>query len=269
MRSIGVMVLGLVVVACSSQAGNNGGGGSGANGGTGGFGNAGGSGNSGGAGNAGGAGGASAGTCMDIMACIVKCPDADATCPDTCYAAGNPTGQSQLLALLDCMSKNQCNDAPCTETQCSNELSTCLDSSTDPGGTTNPGGNVPPGSIPPELVGDWSSAGADEVSELIFGADGSAQHINYKNSGIGSCGVSIVASWKVGSVVASGDQLTITLGPGSTSVVWDAGCGESYVNPTEGRVLTYKYALQTTGTPGMWLTDLSCTGQYCEEFYKK
>ncbi len=209
-------------------------------------------------------------TCMDILSCIADCPDADANCPDVCFGAGAQEGQSQLVVLLTCMDQKQCADVACIETQCAPELTTCLNSSTTGGGTPNPGGTVPAGAIPPELVGYWVSPGSSDVSDFTFFADGSAIHTKYKESSVGSCSMSVNSEWKTGSVLAAGDQLTVTLADGVTAVAWVGGCGSSYTNVSPGKVLQLKYALDLAGPkPGIWLTDLSCTGEYCEEFFQK
>lgn len=264
-------------IACVSTQNEDGGSGGAGNAGnaagagnTGNTGNVGGAAGSGGTGATGGGSGQSGGTCMDILACIAECPDGDTSCPDTCYAAGSSTGQAQLMALLTCMDQNQCADVACIETLCNSELVTCLSTSTAGGGTPNPGGTVPGGSIPPELVGHWVDPGSTEVADFTFGADGSAQHTKYKESWVGSCSMSVNSEWSTGSAVASGDQLTVTLADGVTSVAWVGGCGTGYTNTAPGKVLQFQYSLDLSGPkPGLWLTDLSCTGEYCQDYYEK
>jgi hypothetical protein len=209
-------------------------------------------------------------TCMDILSCIAECPDADQTCPDDCYAQGSEAGQEQLLALLTCMDQAACEDVGCTEAMCDVELTTCLDSSTTGSGTPNPDGGVPAGNVPPELVGHWTSPGSSEVEEFTFNADGTATHSRYKESGLGSCSMSVLSQWNTGSAVVQGDRLTVTLADGATSVAWYGGCGTGYTNPAPGKTLEYTYALDLSRSPtGLWLTDLSCTGQYCETYFHK
>ncbi|MEZ4222800.1 MAG: hypothetical protein R3B13_17800 [Polyangiaceae bacterium] len=258
------------LAACSSSKSNNGGSGGTGAGGGGGVGNVGGGGgvgNVGAGGNAGGGGSPSTanGSCFDILGCIANCPDGDDACLDTCFAGGSSTGQQQLLALLTCMDQKQCTEVSCIETQCTNELATCLDSSTV-GGNPNPGGTVPTGSIPTELVGHWVRPGSTDIADFTFGADGSAQRTQYKESSIGSCDMSIDTKWLQGSVVASGNQLTVTLADGVTTVAWIGGCGSNYQNPAAGKVLQYQYRLDASG---LWLTELSCTGELCEVLYQK
>lgn len=212
-------------------------------------------------------GGAATSTCLDIMNCIAGCANNDNACVDACYAAGSPTGQSQLLDLLNCMNAQQCTDVPCVQTQCSTPLQTCVGSSTTGGGTTNTGG-VPPGNVPPELVGSWSGAGWDEDIQLTLNADGSAALMRYKQSSIGSCDMGVTSRWTTGSAVASGNQLTLTLGPGTTTVVWVGGCGSNYQNPTDGVVYRYSYQLDTSRSPAyLTLIDLDCTSgpDYCTD----
>ncbi len=262
MTKMGIAFLAAWVgLACTSQTQ----GGPGA-GGTGNTGNTGGTGNTGNTGGTGGGTGANAGTCMDIMQCFATCADTDTACPDACYAAGSTDGQNQMLALLNCMDQWQCADVSCIETQCPTQLVTCLDSSTTGGGTTNPGGSVPPGSIPAELVGYWVRPSSDEVYDYTFNADGSASHNNFKNSELGSCSMTVHSEWTTGSVVAQGDVLTVALADGTTSVAWSGGCGSGYTNPAPGKVIHLQYQLDASG---LWLTDLDCTGPYCQELYKK
>jgi hypothetical protein len=226
----------------------------------------------GGAGGSGGSGGAPVGysTCMDLLSCIADCPETDANCPDACYSAGAAPAQSQLLALLTCMDDKKCEDVTCTEAQCPTELVTCLESSTTGGGTPNPDGGVPTGAIPAELVGYWVQPGWSDVSDFTFAAGGSAIHTKYKESSVGSCSMSVNSEWKTGSVAAKGDELTVTLAEGVTAVAWIGGCGTGYTNAAPGKVLNFKYALDLAGDkPGIWLTDLACTGENCKAFYQK
>jgi hypothetical protein len=207
---------------------------------------------------------------MDILSCIAECPDADATCPDVCYEKGSPGGQAELVELLKCMDANKCEDVACIEAQCATPLQTCLTSSTSGGGTPNSDGGVPPGSIPPELVGTWTQPGSTDWSGFTFSADGSATHSKYKETWIGTCSMSANTDWTNGSAVASGNVLTVTLGEGVTAVAFVGGCGTGYSKASPGKVMSLKYALDSSnGQPGIWLTDLACTGEYCENYYKK
>ena len=137
------------------------------------------------------------------------------------------------------MDRAACEDAACTEVHCGTELRTCLDASTTAAGTPNPDGGVPTGNVPSELVGHWTSPGSSEVEDFTFNADGTATHSNYKESGIGSCSMSVLSQWNTGSAVVQGDRLTVTLAEGTTSVAWYAGCGTGYTNPAPGRILEY------------------------------
>ena len=58
--------------------------------------------------------------------------------------------------------------------------------------------------------------------------------------------MSVTSSWPTGSAAASGNQLTVTLGAGTTTVVWVGGCGSNYQNPAEGKILRYSYELDTS-----------------------
>jgi hypothetical protein len=210
------------------------------------------------------------GTCMDVLTCIGDCPDADQGCPDGCYATGSEAGQNQLLALLTCMDDAACVDVTCIESSCDPELNTCLGDSTTASGTPNPSGDVPDGDIPSELVGHWTSPGSSEVTEFTFNADGTATYSAYKESGIGTCSMSVVSQWNTGSATVQGDLLTVTLADGTTSVAWDGGCGTGYTNPTGGKIFEFSYALDDSRSPpGLWLTDLSCTGDACQAYYRK
>ncbi len=216
-------------------------------------------------------GGGSAATvdtsCTGILTCVGDCPDSDDTCPDACYAVGDSDAQDQFVALLDCMDTNQCSDVPCIQSMCANELVACVSPSSPSGGSPVTG-PAPQGDIPAELVGHWVRPSADEVFELTFGADGSASHANYKESTLASCTIAVMSEWSTGSVVAQGDELTVTLEEGVTNVTWVGGCGSDYTNPAPGTVLHYRYALDTGDQPGLWLTDLDCQGDYCEELYR-
>ena len=82
--------------------------------------------------------------------------------------------------------------------------------------------------------------------------------------------MSVLSQWNTGSVVVQGDRLTVTLAEGTTSVAWYGGCGTGYTNPAPGRVLEYTYALDSSRSPpGLWLTDLSCTGSSCETYFHR
>jgi len=216
----------------------------------------------------GGVGAAPASTCLDILRCLGGCADTDTACPDACYNAGSVSAQNELLSLLTCMDQKQCADVPCIETQCNPELVTCLNSSPLIGGNNT--GGVPTGSVPSELVGHFVSAGWSEVEDFTFGADGSAAFSRYKESGIGSCDMSVNSVWNTGSAVASGDRLTVTLAAGTTTVVWVGGCGSNYQNPADGKIFQFSYRLDlAAATPGLYLTDLNCSGDACTVFYKK
>lgn len=45
-------------------------------------------------------------SCYDVQACIGKCAKTDATCQGACYGQGSTTAQTQLMTLLDCITKN-------------------------------------------------------------------------------------------------------------------------------------------------------------------
>lgn len=84
--------------------------------------------------------------------------------------------------------------------------------------------------------------------------------------------MSVTSSWPTGSAAASGNQLTVTLGAGTTTVVWVGGCGSNYQNPAEGKILRYSYELDTsTSPPHLYVTDLDCTlgTDSCRDNFKK
>ena len=204
--------------------------------------------------------------CSGILSCVGDCPDADEACVDACYLAGDAPGQEGFLALISCIDTNVCEDVDCIEGSCLAELLGCF----DPSVTGEPPvvGPPPAGSIPAELAGRWTRPGSDDVLEFVFRADGTASHTSYKESTLSSCAISVNSDWPTGSVVAEGDSLTVSLEEGTTSVAWIGGCGTGYTNPAPAKVLRYRYTLDTGETPGLWLTDLDCTGDYCETLFR-
>ncbi len=267
------ILLSATVLACSSNVSNGNTGGAGGSGAA----NTGGGANTGGSGT-GGSGGSGAAptfgpsTCMGMLECVVNCPNNDQACTDNCLAQGSQAEQNKLISLANCVSNNNCPDVACIQTKCTAELTTCVDSTATGSGQPNPGGTVPTGSVPPQLVGQWTTVGSTEWASFTFNADGSATHHSYKESTL-SCTIVVDAKWDTGSATVSGDTLTVNLGAGLTTVAYKpADCGTAYSKPSQPTTYTYKWKLDTsTSPPYLELTDSPCNmpAIYCTDRYKK
>lgn len=70
-------------------------------------------------------------TCREIVeTCDAQCTTP--FCLNECTARGNPLGQQQHAALLDCAQRNGCMDEACVRTSCPNESAACETSGPPP-----------------------------------------------------------------------------------------------------------------------------------------
>ncbi len=114
-------------------------------------------------------------SCLEILQCIVDCPDGDDACPDACGERGTPQGQTDILSFATCINDEGCTEATCVQDKCAVSLAACVGSSA-PVSTGEPlTTTAPPGSVPAELVGSWAGARNGSTERLIFNADGSGE----------------------------------------------------------------------------------------------
>lgn len=78
--------------------------------------------------------------CDEIYACIVRCPNTDANCPNGCVARGTADGQQQLGNVLQCLQSTGCQGDACQQ-MCAMPIAACF-GQTPAGGTS---GNAPSG----------------------------------------------------------------------------------------------------------------------------
>jgi hypothetical protein len=130
-------------------------------------------------------------SCLDILKCIVECPDSDTACPDACGEKGSSEGQTNILALASCIDKEKCTTGPCVTDKCAAPLQACVDSSQLKPATPPPlVGNAPPGRVPSDLVGEWAATTNGTGGRLILKADGTGswlQGFSYLDDTRGSC----------------------------------------------------------------------------------
>lgn len=103
-------------------------------------------------------------SCDEIFTCVQQC--ADDPCANACYARGSAAGKQKIDALAACLSANDCSDATCAQTYCSQEVDAC---DNDVNGSSDAGAPVTQGNIDPSLVGAWMSSSIS----YHFSADGS------------------------------------------------------------------------------------------------
>ena len=126
-------------------------------------------------------------SCLQILECIVACPDSDAACPDACAEKGDVEGKANVLAFAACVEKEKCVDAACTREKCAASIDTCVKSSA-PKSTGSPlAGSAPPGSVPADLVGTWAGARDGITQRMTFNADGSASWMSSITSQQAAC----------------------------------------------------------------------------------
>ncbi|MHB8874966.1 MAG: hypothetical protein ACYC8T_14865 [Myxococcaceae bacterium] len=111
-------------------------------------------------------------SCLQILKCIIDCPDIDTACPDACVEKGSVEGKANVISFAQCIETNGCTDATCLQTNCAASLNLCVTSSAPDTGGTPLQGTAPPGSVPADLVGVWSGARDGITQEMTFNADG-------------------------------------------------------------------------------------------------
>ena len=153
-------------------------------------------------------------SCLQILQCIVACPDADAACPDACANKGSVEGKSTVLAFAACVDKEKCTDAACAQGKCGATLDECVASSTPKPGGSPLAGSAPPGSVPADLVGTWSGARNGVTERLVFNADGSGSWTTSDVTEYLGC-FSFTRNSRSGNVVVTDTKITVY----ATSVV--------------------------------------------------
>jgi hypothetical protein len=151
-------------------------------------------------------------SCLEIVKCVVDCPDSDTACPDACGEKGSPEGQSTVLALASCIEKEKCTTGPCVTEKCAASLQACVETSQLKPATPPPlAGSGPPGSVPADLVGEWSATTDGNGGRLRLNADGTGSWFHgfsYLGGPNGSCLV-------IGSTTSSGNVVVEEMPPGA------------------------------------------------------
>ena len=83
-------------------------------------------------------GGAEAGlTCNEIYTCFNECANREQSCMDACYNSGTSRAQAAVQAISECLQANECQDEPCVQQNCANQIATC-DAQDEPANTGSP-----------------------------------------------------------------------------------------------------------------------------------
>ncbi len=147
-------------------------------------------------------------SCLEVLQCIVECPDGDMPCLDGCYAQGTPQAMSEVYDLGTCIDTNACVEETCVTSNCATELSVCVGASVPPSMGTPLPAAPPPGSVPADLVGSWAGASMGSTERLIINADATGSRMFARTTRISAC-YSYTSLTKTGSFVI--DDTTITL----------------------------------------------------------
>lgn len=149
-------------------------------------------------------------TCLQILQCVVDCPESDSACPDACAEKGTPDGKANVLALATCIDREKCADATCINGKCGEALDACITSSAPTSGGAPLEGDAPPGSVPSDMVGAWGGARDGITERLVFGADGSGGWTSsVVSSGAGGGCLSFTRLVRAGTAVITDKLITI------------------------------------------------------------
>ncbi len=147
-------------------------------------------------------------SCLEVLQCIVECPEGDMPCLEACYARGTPPAMSEVYDLGTCIDTNTCVEESCVTTYCATELGVCVGASVPPNTGMPLPPAPPPGSVPPDLVGSWAGASMGATERIVVNADGTGSRMWARSTRISAC-YSYTALTKTGTFVI--DDATITL----------------------------------------------------------
>lgn len=200
-------------------------------------------------------------SCLQVLQCIVDCPDPDGPCPDECNARGSSDTQDMVIALATCIETNQCSDATCVQDACSAELSTCIDGSAPANTGTPLQGSGPPGSVPGDLVGTWSGARDGDTGTLTLNADGTGSWQIARTSQNYAC-LSVKGLIKSGTIVVEPTIMTLY----ATSVVsYEQTCmPPPSETPMEPVTEVLQWHPHESDPNVIFVVDTACANQYPE-----
>jgi hypothetical protein len=153
-------------------------------------------------------------SCLQILQCIVACPDSDAACPDACLEKGDAEGKTNITAFVTCVDQEKCADAACVQDKCATPLDACVTSSAPKNSGTPLQGSAPPGSVPTDLVGEWVGARDGITQRFMFNADGSGEWRSAITSSQSAC-KHFTTTTRTGNFVITDTTITVY----ATSVV--------------------------------------------------
>lgn len=195
-------------------------------------------------------------SCFEVLQCVSDCPESDAdACSDACIARARTRSQGATEALRACLVDHACADAACINSKCQGELDACVADAPDPG--EPPTSTPPTGSVPPNLVGTWSSVGTSTGTSFTFEADGSTVNVLQVNTSLGSCTykTSVASS---GVTTATADTLVYHRKSGTQTL---DKCGTTSGSSLAAADLTYRYAITSDqGTPTLTLHVVNADG---------
>lgn len=122
-------------------------------------------------------------SCGQTVTCVGACPANDDPCAQACFDKASPAGQQLILALVACIDKNKCADAPCVQASCATDLNACIQDVEAPplDGGAPPTMGAP---LPADLVGKWQAISSQFGQTYTFNANGTWTGVFlYDNSG--------------------------------------------------------------------------------------
>lgn len=147
-------------------------------------------------------------TCLQVLQCVIDCPESAAACPDACVEKGTSGARALVVAFATCVDANKCTDAVCTEQKCGADLEACITSSKAETTGTSLVGAPPPGSVPSDLVGSWAGASSGATERLVFNADGTGNWQSAVSSSRPDC-FSFTRTTRSGTMVVTDTTITV------------------------------------------------------------
>jgi hypothetical protein len=196
-------------------------------------------------------------TCLQILQCIVDCPESDTACPDACADKGTPDGKEKVTAFATCIETEQCTDAPCVQEKCNESLTACTASSTPKTNGTALEGDAPPGSVPADLVGSWAGANFGVTERLVFNSDGTGTWQSAVTTNQTGC-FSYTNTNRSGNIVISDTTITVY----ATTVTTQVQTCSPPADETNEAPVTEAIAYQREGTDTLKIIDNTCAAKY-------
>jgi hypothetical protein len=196
-------------------------------------------------------------TCLQVLQCIIDCPDSDKACPDACVEKGSSEAQSNVAAFARCVETNACTDATCTEEHCSTEIEACVASSKPKSSGTALEGAPPAGSVPADLVGSWAGANSGATERLVFNADGTGNWQSAVASSRPAC-FSFTRTTRSGTFVVTDTTITLY----ATSVVTNVQNCKPPQRDTEEPPVTEAITWERKDANTIAIVDSACAAKY-------